>query len=397
MTSSPITAQPLLRLGRMELTPALRQLQPGSSPADLVVTATVTAPQEPPPSPSGWQTAWADAVREAAHLGVDRHTAHTLIAGAGAAPVPGGTRIVVAARGEVLLSQWLPPGPDPGATSVRVGPLPHLRDVAAVAARQPAYVVLLADRHGTDIVGHQAGRDSPSSRVTVGNRPGLQPDPDPDRPPGLLHGERHLTDREPVSGGQQNAAFIAGRVAEAAGAVGAHIVIGTGDEHILAAVESHLPDALRPVATVPGGRGPDGLDSHVRDAVGIALDEATAAAIRALGGQVAERAAASPAAAVRGLAAVAEQLAEQQVAALLLAASDLRADAEVGSQPGYWLGTSPTEFLLGDPGTGVQVPPDDGLVWAALHQDAIVVELPEGAGALAGQPVAALLRRGAAA
>jgi hypothetical protein len=43
------------------------------------------------------------------------------------------------------------------------------------------------------------------------------------------------------------------------------------------------------------------------------------------------------------------------------------------------------------------VPLADGLAWAALHQDAIVVQLPDRAGPLAGQPAAALLRRGPAA
>ena len=40
------------------------------------------------------------------------------------------------------------------------------------------------------------------------------------------------------------------------------------------------------------------------------------------------------------------------------------------------------------------MPLADGLVWAALHQDAIIVQLPDRTGPLAGQPVAALLRRG---
>jgi hypothetical protein len=37
---------------------------------------------------------------------------------------------------------------------------------------------------------------------------------------------------------------------------------------------------------------------------------------------------------------------------------------------------------------------EDGLVWAAIHQDAIIVQLPGRGGPLAGEPVAALLRRG---
>jgi len=88
---------------------------------------------------------------------------------------------------------------------------------------------------------------------------------------------------------------------------------------------------------------------------------------------------------------VAEQLAEQQVAVLLVAA-DLAADP--GST--YRIGSSPTEFVVDDPDIGVEVPLEDGLVWAALHQDAIVVQLPDRSGPMAGQAVAALLRRGAA-
>ena len=52
---------------------------------------------------------------------------------------------------------------------------------------------------------------------------------------------------------------------------------------------------------------------------------------------------------------------------------------------------------VADPAARTEVPLADGLAWAALHQDAIVVQLPDRAGPLAGQPVAALLRRGPAA
>jgi hypothetical protein len=81
------------------------------------------------------------------------------------------------------------------------------------------------------------------------------------------------------------------------------------------------------------------------------------------------------------------------VAALLVAA-DLARDAD--PHLSYRIGSLPTEFLVGDPDTGVEVPLEDGLVWAALHQDAIVAELPDRTGPLAGEPAAALLRRGSA-
>ena len=168
--------------------------------------------------------------------------------GAGSAP-PDGSRVVVAAHGEVLLERWLPPGT---AGSVRVGPLPHLREVAAAAARRPGYVVVLADRDGAAVIAHTAGDLHPARHYETGARPGMQPDPHPGRPPAQHHGERHLTGREPLGGGEQNAAFTAGRVAEAAAAVSAHVILGAGDQHILDAVSKQLPGSTEFGAGDPG-------------------------------------------------------------------------------------------------------------------------------------------------
>jgi hypothetical protein len=377
---------PLLRLGRLRLDHALRALPLGPAASGPVVTATVSVPDTPADRSYEWDVAWADAARQASELGADQATAEALPTGAGQ-PVAGGTRVAVAAQGEILLARWLPSGT--GAISVRVGPLPQLLEVAAAAARRPAYVVLLADREGTDIVVH-AGGDSPAEPFPVGRRPGTQSDPHPGRPPGQLHGERHLTDREPESGGQHNAEFIAGRVSQAADSVGAHIVLGAGDQHILDAVAGHLPESLGPVTTIAGGREPDGLDDRLGAAIDAALDEITAAAISAVGDLVAARAEEPDPAAVRGIGAVADQLAEQQVAVLLVAA-DVARDADPGTT--YRIGSRPTEFLVGED-TGTDVPLADGLVWAALHQDAVIVQLEERTVVLAGEPVAALLRRG---
>ena len=257
---------------------------------------------------------------------------------------------------------------------------------------RPAYVVVLADRHGSDVIAHASGEQDPPQRFPADDRPGTQHDPHPDRPPQQLHGERHLTDREPESGGQRNAEYIAGRVAEAADSVGAHITLGAGDQHILEAVGSHLPASIGPISTIAGARHPNGLDSHLGAAIGAALDEITAAAIGAVGDQVASLAGGADPGAVRGIEAVAEQLAEQQVAVLLVA-TDVSLD-DGGAT--YRIGIRPTEFLVNDPDTGVEVPLEDGLAWAALQQDAIVVRLPDRGGPLAGEPVAALLRRGSA-
>src|SRR5262249_50226920 len=101
------TTRPLLRLGRLELDPRLRALQPGSAASGLFVPAPVEVPESVPEQSYAWEGAWADAVREAGQLGADERTAQALATGAGKAPAAG-ARVVVAAHGEVLLSRWLP-------------------------------------------------------------------------------------------------------------------------------------------------------------------------------------------------------------------------------------------------------------------------------------------------
>jgi Bacterial archaeo-eukaryotic release factor family 2 len=394
MSHAPAPAHPLLQLGRLELDPRLRGLTPGPDPADLVVTAAVPVPDTGDGNPQhGFDVAWDDAVRQAAGLGAAAATAQALRRESGDAVRGRGVRVVVAARGAAVLGQWVPPGdPAPAGHQVRVGPLPHLTEAASALAARPAYVIVLADRDGADVIAHDGGREQPADRFGVGDRarpPGA--DHHDDLPPAQHHGERHVTDSEPISGGQPNAEAIAAVISDAAAKVGAHIVLGVGDEHILAAANGHLAPALGPIITIAGTRDPSGGDEHVRPAAEAALDEITAAAITAVGVLIGSRAQGDSPGAVRGIAAVAEQLAEQQVAVLLLAA-DLAADPAAGQT--YRIGSSPTEFLVGDVDAGVPVPLEDGLVWAALHQDAIVVQLPDRSGALAGEPVAALLRRG---
>ena len=362
--------------------PGLRALQPGQDASGLVATATVEVPDSVSEPQHAWDVALADAAREAGKLGADERTAQALAAGAGNA-LAGGTWIVVAAHGQVLLARRLPHGA--ATPEVRVGPLPHLLQAAAFASRRPAHVVLLADRDDVAVIAHAAGDQRPARRFGVTD---ARRDTHPDRPPAQHHGERHVTGSEPESGGERNAVSIAARVSEAAASVGAHIVLGAGDQHILDAVTDHLPGSLRPVTTIAEGPVPSDSDDQLSARIGAALDGITAEAIGAVGELVASSAAGRGA--VRGIDAVAEQLAEQQVAVLLVAA-DLARDGDGAS---YRIGRRPTEFIAGDSDVGTEVPLEDGLVWAALHQDAIVVRLPDRSGPLAGQPVAALLRRG---
>jgi hypothetical protein len=175
-------------------------------------------------------------------------------------------------------------------------------------------------------------------------------DPHPERPPAQRHGERHVTGSEPESGGQRNAEFIAARVAEAAAGVDAHIVLCAGDQHILDAVSRHLPGSLGPITSIASGHVSEITD----DRLGAALDEITAAAIDAVA-DLASSAGGPDPAAVRGVEAVAEQLAAQQVAVLFVAAG-IGSGADLG--PGYRIGSYPAALLAGDSGEGTPVPLD---------------------------------------
>jgi hypothetical protein len=376
MSDAPAITHPLLRLGQLHLPAGLRAFQPATD--GQVVTAAVPVPVSSSELQNAWDVAWADAARQAGQLGADQATAQALPAGAGDVQA-GGTRIVVAQGGAVLLAETI--AADAPAW-VRVGRLPRLVEAAAAVARRPAYVVVLASREGTDVIAHAAGDLQPPQRFPAGDRPGTQPDPHPGRPPSLHHGERHLTDREPESGGQLNDEYIAGKVDEAARSVGAHIVLGSGDQHILDAVAAHLSGSLGPIARLGSG--------DLAAAEGAALDEITAAAIAAVGDRVEAGLGGDSPTAVRGVAAVADQLAQEQVAVLLVAA-----DTPDDPASGYRIGSRASE-LVTDADTGVEVPLDDGLVWAALAQDAIVIQRPDRTGPLGGEPVAALLRRGQA-
>jgi hypothetical protein len=344
----------LLRLGQFALNDELRAFSPGAS--HPVITATVDAPQSGSEEQYAWDVTWSDAAKRARELGADPDSAEVLPSGAGDIVSGGGTRVAVAANGEILLGSWLPFGF--AAQSVRVGTLPHLIDVAAAMARRPAHVVILADRDDSAVIAHAAGDTGAGVRFEAGHRPGAEKDPHPGRRPALLHGERHQTGPEPEGDGSRNDAFIAARVAEAAASVSAHVVLGAGDHHILDAVSAHLPSSLGPVVTIDADLVPVDSDAELAARIGAALDGITGEDITAAINEISSLAVKPSPGAVIGAKDVADQLAEQQVAVLLVA-------------------------------DGFDDAVADEWVWSALHQDAIVARAP-----LSDQPVAALLRRG---
>src|SRR5262249_56315892 len=63
------SALPLLRLGRLEIGPGLRALQPGPAASGLVVTAVVQVPDSGSERQYAWDVAWSDAARDASRPG----------------------------------------------------------------------------------------------------------------------------------------------------------------------------------------------------------------------------------------------------------------------------------------------------------------------------------------
>jgi hypothetical protein len=112
--------------------------------------------------------------------------------------------------------------------------------------------------------------------------------------------------------------------------VGAHIVLGAGDQHILDAVAKYLPGPFGPITTIASGPVPEDSDERLGAQITTALDEITGEAVSAVGDLVASAATGPAPGAVRGIQAAAWQLAEQQVAVLLVA-SGISQDAIVGS------------------------------------------------------------------
>jgi hypothetical protein len=62
--------------------------------------------------------------------------------------------------------------------------------------------------------------------------------------------------------------------------VGAHIVLGAGDQHILDAVAKHLPGPFGPITTIASGPVPEDGDERLG---ATALDEITGEASGAVG------------------------------------------------------------------------------------------------------------------
>ena len=330
---------------------------------------------------------WRDAERQLVEAGVGAETVQAFAAGVGDHAL-GGTRVLVAAGGELLLATSLPAAPV-SSVDVRVGALPHLLPLVAAVTGSITYVLVKADRRGADL---------------VAVRPDL---PDTERRaegPATFHltktrGGGWATKRHENRVEQQwerNAKEVAAQVDALAREVGADLVVATGDSHELTILAEELPERLRDVfVVVPGGRSADGSEELVEERVAVEVARVHAERREALLGTFAEEAGQDDRAAV-GPAATVQALRRGQAETLLLSASHLSPGSDA---PGAWFAPDPSLCALDRADLvdlGVERPRSaplaDVLLRAAVATGARVAVVAEGEPRLPEPGVGAVLR-----
>lgn len=204
---------------------------------------------------------WKDVLRELAEVGVDETTRQALTAALGAEPHrQGGTRVLIAAGGEVRLAMSLPDAP--AAEVVRVAPLPYLLPLVDWAQNRLPHVVVLADRRGADILAYtDAAQPDISASVDTSRFP--------DHKTGTGGWSALRYEHKVEEDWKASAKDAAAAVERAAQQIDARVIIAAGDTYAVDGIRDHLPTAMQPIYRVieGGGRSEDGSDALVAERV----------------------------------------------------------------------------------------------------------------------------------
>ena len=248
----------------------LRDLAPLYEAEGPFVTVVLDTTSEVEDAATRLDITWRNTLRELEEKGVDEATREALGAELGEHG-EGGTRVLVAAGGEVLLAVSLPDPPE--SQRVDVGPLPTLLPLAERASVQVPHVVALVDRTGADVMAY-GGSDSVPAEVLEVKGP---------------H-QHHI--RKVHAGGwssrryeetaenfwERNAEEVASAVEGAADDVQAQLVVLAGDDRAVNLLRGQLPERLQPVTVVvQGTRHADGGDPFTAERIVGALAERLAA------------------------------------------------------------------------------------------------------------------------
>jgi hypothetical protein len=195
---------------------------------------------------------WRALTGELVAWGADRHTIEVIGEEVADVAEHPRERAVFAARGEVLLAQDTPGGV--GVDRAVYGTPPLIAPLLAWRQRRPAYVEVVTDRTGAQLISVAAGGAAPTVEEVIG------PDDEIERnaPGGWSQPRYH---RRAEDSWRHNAAAVADATVTALRRVDADLLLVAGDVRAVQLFRERLPHGLIRhirMAPLPGGRSQDG-------------------------------------------------------------------------------------------------------------------------------------------
>jgi hypothetical protein len=183
-----------------------------------------------------------------------------------------GLAVVASAGGALHIEHGTRP---PDRDLARWAPLPSLLDVVRWRQESPAYVTVLADREGADLVACR--REGPDLHRTAGG------DDDPLHKPNAGGWSQRRYQERAEQTWERNAEDAAEQVVRLVRRVDARLVVAAGDQRAVTLLQEALPaDAADRLVVVSAGRSPDGSEQLFEEQVAIAVELAVNADTDAL-------------------------------------------------------------------------------------------------------------------
>lgn len=206
------------------------------------------------------ETRWKNILRDLTDAGVDDATRDALSHARGD-HTNGGTRVLVAAHGQVHLAISLPQ-PPPQDHEITVGPLPRLVPLADALALQIPHLVVLADRTGADVLAYTSGPEPAETESTDNTR-------FPQRKVHAGGWAAKRYDNDVQETWEQSAREVATLIEKVARDIDARVIAASGDDRALQLIAQHLPTELADRFTTisGGGRSTDGSDEVIAEQV----------------------------------------------------------------------------------------------------------------------------------
>ncbi|HEX3707851.1 MAG TPA: Vms1/Ankzf1 family peptidyl-tRNA hydrolase [Mycobacteriales bacterium] len=203
------------------------------------------------------EIAWKNGLRELADKAVDAATVDALAAVQQTEDVDSGTRVLVAAGGEIHLDRQLPlPALD---SELWVAPLPRLLPLIGWLGAHRPHVVVLTDHEGADVIAYPSTGGMPVAEVSE------QTGEWPVHKTGTGGWAAKRFEATVEEGWERSAQRVAALVDDVARRIDPAVVVGSGDEHAIGLLRERLPVALQDsfVAVPGGGRHADGGNAEL--------------------------------------------------------------------------------------------------------------------------------------